>query len=110
MCHPPFMPPALLTLHRWLDSWSGIGVIERGMARQGYDLALTRFANEGWRATFYLWGQGTLIQRHHRVCVGEDTVASRPACGVGHLDEDGTAASGLRFYWNRPGCFMMRIP
>ena len=27
------------------------------MARQGYDLALTRFANEGWRATFYLWGK-----------------------------------------------------
>ena len=47
------MPPALLTLHRWLDSWSGIGLIERGMARQGYDLALTRYANEGRRATFY---------------------------------------------------------
>jgi hypothetical protein len=53
---PSAMPPALLTLHRWLDSWSGIGIIERGMTRQGYDLSLTRFANEGWRATFYLWG------------------------------------------------------
>ena len=46
---PASVPPALITLHRWLDSWSGIGLIERGMARQGYDLALTRYANEGWR-------------------------------------------------------------
>ena len=54
---PPSMPPALITLHCWLDSWSGIGIIERGMARQGYDLALTRYANEGWRATFYPCGR-----------------------------------------------------
>lgn len=44
-------------LHEWLDSWSGIGVIERGMARQGYDLQLTPYANEGWRATFFLTGR-----------------------------------------------------
>ena len=54
---PASVPPALITLHRWLDSWSGIGVIERGMARQGYDLALTRYANEGRRATFYPCGR-----------------------------------------------------
>jgi len=41
---------ALDALHEWLDSWSGIGVIERGMARHGYDLQLARYANEGWRA------------------------------------------------------------
>jgi hypothetical protein len=51
------MPPALLALHRWLDSWIGIGLIERGMARQGYDFSLTRYANEGWRATFYVTGR-----------------------------------------------------
>jgi hypothetical protein len=51
------MPPALLDLHRWLDSWISIGLIERGMARQGYDLSLTRYANEGWRATFYVTGR-----------------------------------------------------
>jgi hypothetical protein len=27
------------------------------MARQGYDLSLTRYANEGWRATFYVTGR-----------------------------------------------------
>jgi len=45
------LSPVLDVLHEWLDSWSGIGVIERGMVRQGYDLQLTRYANEGWRAT-----------------------------------------------------------
>jgi len=51
------LAPVLEVLHEWLDSWSGIGVIERGMARQGYDLQLTRYANEGWRATFFLSGR-----------------------------------------------------
>ncbi len=51
------LSPALDALHAWLDSWSGMGVIERGMARQGYDLQLTRYANEGWRATFFLTGR-----------------------------------------------------
>ena len=54
---PETAPPALLALHRWLDSWVGIGLIERGMARQGYDLSLTRYANEGCRATFYVTGR-----------------------------------------------------
>lgn len=51
------IPPAVLALHRWLDSWAGIGAIERGMSWQGYDLSLTRYANEGWRATFYSSGK-----------------------------------------------------
>jgi hypothetical protein len=51
------LSPVLGALHDCLDSWSGIGVLERGMARQGYDLQLTRYANEGWRATFYVAGR-----------------------------------------------------
>jgi len=51
------LSPVLEAVHVWLDSWSGIGVIERGMARQDFDLQLTRYANEGWRATFYVWGR-----------------------------------------------------
>jgi hypothetical protein len=54
---PENRPPALLTVHRWLDSWAGIGAVERGMYRQGYDLSLTRYAGEGWRATFYVTGR-----------------------------------------------------
>jgi hypothetical protein len=48
--------PVLQALRSWLDSWRGIGAIERGMARQGYDLQLTRYAARGWRATFYTTG------------------------------------------------------
>ena len=40
-------------LRSWLDSWRGIGDVERGMARRGYDLQLTRYDEKGWRATFY---------------------------------------------------------
>src|SRR2546425_3365610 len=41
----------LVTLHAWLDSWSGLGSIVVGMQRHGYDLTLTHDRN-GWRATF----------------------------------------------------------
>jgi len=30
--------------------------VERGVARQGYDLQLTRYDERGWRATFYTSG------------------------------------------------------
>src|SRR2546428_13224776 len=48
--------PVLGALHAWLDSWRGIGVVEHGMAHQGYDLQLTRYDDRGWRATFYTTG------------------------------------------------------
>ena len=37
---------------RWLDRWAGVGLVAAGMARQGFDLELTRFGDEGWQATF----------------------------------------------------------
>lgn len=49
--------PALRTLHGWLSTWAGIGLVAAGMARQGYDLSLTRYAELGWRATFYVAGR-----------------------------------------------------
>jgi hypothetical protein len=49
--------PELQILHCWLDNWNGIGLIERGMARENFDLSLTRYADEGWRATFYVKGR-----------------------------------------------------
>jgi len=52
----PSYDRALWALRFWLDSWRGIGDIERGMARQGYDLQLTRYDERGWRATFYTTG------------------------------------------------------
>jgi hypothetical protein len=38
------------------NSSSGIGHVTVGMARQGFDLQLTRYDEKGWRATFYTTG------------------------------------------------------
>jgi hypothetical protein len=43
-------------LHGWLPTWRGIGDIVVGMARQDYDLPLTRYDGRGWRATARLAG------------------------------------------------------
>ncbi len=50
------LSPVLQALHQWLDPWRGIGHIIVGMARQGYDLQLTCYDEQGWRATFYTSG------------------------------------------------------
>ena len=55
-CSMPSHDRALHALRTWLDSWSGIGRIAVGMARQGFDLQLTRYDDRGWRATFYTTG------------------------------------------------------
>src|SRR5207248_11510570 len=52
----PSYDVALHALRTWLDSWAGIGRVAVGMARQGYDLQLTRYDERGWRATFYTTG------------------------------------------------------
>jgi hypothetical protein len=44
---------ALETLHDYLDSWRGVGAVAVGMARQDFDLQLTKYAERGWRANFY---------------------------------------------------------
>jgi hypothetical protein len=41
-CSMPSCGRALHALRTWLDSWSRIGHVVVGMARQGYDLQLTR--------------------------------------------------------------------
>jgi len=48
--------PEVAALRAWLDNWAGLGTVAAGMARQGYDLQLTRYADRGWRATFYISG------------------------------------------------------
>jgi hypothetical protein len=54
---PSSAQQAVMAVREWLPSWRGIGVIAAGMARQGCDLQLTRYAEEGWRATFYIAGK-----------------------------------------------------
>ena|SRR5688572_19262910 len=44
--------PELSLLHRWLDSWSGLGLITVGVERQGYRLSLSHITEGEWRAAF----------------------------------------------------------
>jgi len=44
-------PPELQLVHRWLDSWVGLGLIVDGMARQGYDVQFRQYP-QGWRVNF----------------------------------------------------------
>jgi hypothetical protein len=56
--YPPDQVPEVVRLLRgWFSSWSGIGRITAGMTRQGFDLQLTQYDGEGWRATFYPEGR-----------------------------------------------------
>jgi len=49
--------PELRLLHRWLDTWRGVGVLAAGLHRVGYDLRLIQQGDEGWHAAFYITGQ-----------------------------------------------------
>jgi hypothetical protein len=44
--------PELRLLHRWLDSWRGLGDVVTGMNRQGFYLHLSNVDAGTWRATF----------------------------------------------------------
>ncbi len=48
----PPTEPELRLLHRWLDSWRGVGDMVTGMNRQGYWLHLSNVDAGSWRATF----------------------------------------------------------
>jgi hypothetical protein len=43
---PDTVPEARM-LRSWLDTWKGIGDVTIGMARQDYDLQLTRYGGVG---------------------------------------------------------------
>jgi len=53
--------PELRLLHEWLDTWRGIGAGVRGMTRQGWDVQLTEYEAEHWRATFFVASQAHSI-------------------------------------------------
>jgi hypothetical protein len=48
----PPRAPELRLLHRWLDSWTGLGLVVVGVERQGLLVSLTHIAEGEWRAQF----------------------------------------------------------
>jgi len=44
--------PELRLLHRWLDTWTGLGLLVVGVERQGLRFSLSHIADDEWRATF----------------------------------------------------------
>ena len=48
----PPREPELQLLHRWLDTWTGVGLITVGVERQGLRLSLSHITEGEWRATF----------------------------------------------------------
>ena len=52
----PAYAPELALVHRWLDTWNGIGLISAGMHRAGWDLQLTQYGTGHWLATFWVTG------------------------------------------------------
>jgi len=51
-------PPVIAAIRQYLGGWPGVGRIVAGMARQQYDLRLTRYGQSGWEAQFYPEGIG----------------------------------------------------
>jgi hypothetical protein len=51
----------LVMLHRWLDSWAGVGQVVAEMQRHGWDVQLTAYGDGSWRATFYVTGMAHSI-------------------------------------------------
>jgi hypothetical protein len=45
--------PELTLVHRWLDSWAGIGLIVVGMAHQDFRVDLGDHGSGRWIAVFY---------------------------------------------------------
>jgi hypothetical protein len=44
--------PELRLLHRWLDTWTGVGLIVVGVERHGLRISLSHIADHEWGAIF----------------------------------------------------------
>ena len=53
--------PELALVHKWLNSWRGVGLLAVGLHRTGYDLDLRQYGDGNWRTTFYVTGQAHSI-------------------------------------------------
>src|SRR5258705_13650750 len=43
--------PELLVLHRWPTTWRCVGILTNGLHRTGYDLHVSQYGDDTWRAT-----------------------------------------------------------
>jgi len=77
-CSLPSYDRALHALRAWLDSWSGIGRVAAGMARQGYDLQLTRYDARAGARRSTRPGRSTR-RRARRVRAGSARHGARPS-------------------------------
>ena len=85
--------PVLGALRSWLNSWRGIADVVHGMARQGFDLQLTRYDARGRLAGDLLHERdGALDHERDRVGVGADAMARGPGRGAGRAEESGVNA------------------
>jgi len=82
-CALPLYDRALRALRAWLDSWSGIGRVAVGMARQGYDLQLTRYDRAGLARDVLHDRDGALADQRDRHRMGAHALARDAARGVG---------------------------
>jgi hypothetical protein len=78
----PSYDRALHAMRTWLDSWSGIGRVAVGMARQGYDLQLIG-TTEGLAGDLLHDRDGALADERDRHRVGAHAVARDAAGGAG---------------------------
>jgi len=69
--------PVLGALRSWLNSWRGLGAIERGMARQGYDLSTHPVRREGLARDVLRHRDGALADERDRHRMGTHAVAGR---------------------------------
>jgi hypothetical protein len=91
----PSYDRALWSLRTWLDSWAGIGAIVTGMARQGYDLQLTRY-DARLAGDLRHDRDGALDHERHGLSVGTHAVARGPRGGAGRAEESGVTRWRLR--------------
>src|SRR5262245_13157771 len=52
--------PELHLLHRWLDSWAGLGLIVGGMRRLGYEIEFRQYP-QGWRVNMRRGGVDPIV-------------------------------------------------
>jgi hypothetical protein len=57
----------LALVHRWLDTWAGLGQVVAGMTHQGWDVQLTAYAPRDWRVNFLPGWDRALHRRRHGV-------------------------------------------